>query len=122
MALGLVFLGLGLLFVLAPRLGAALFGVPAPEGPSLAYLPAIGLRDLAFGLYLLILARTAEARTLGLILGATILIPAGDLVIVATIHGGGSAHLLPHALSGGAMALGSAWLLRRAGRSKGGTT
>ena len=44
--LSLVFIGLGLLFLLAPLAGAALFGFAAPEGQGFGYLPAVGLRDL----------------------------------------------------------------------------
>ncbi len=68
LALGLS--GLGLLFIAAPRWGAAVFGLPPPEGEALAYIPVIGLRDLAFGGYLigLLLQRERGAATLVLAL------------------------------------------------------
>ena len=81
-ALSGVFVLLGLLFVLAPRAGAALFGIAAPEGPGLSYVSAIGLRDLAFGAYLAALARLATHRPVGTVLGLTVLIPAGDVALV----------------------------------------
>ncbi len=116
-ALSALFVGLGLLFVLAPRLGAALFGLPAPEGQSFGYLPAIGLRDLAFGLYLFALARLATARAVATVLAITVLIPAGDVAIVAVERGFSSpGHLLLHAASGATMAAGAAWLFRRSHR------
>ena len=112
LALSGVFVLLGLLFILAPRMGAALFGLPAPEGASLGYLPAIGLRDLAFGLYLFALARLATRRAVGTVLGITVLIPAGDVAILALERGWSSpGHLLLHAVSGAAMLAGAVWLL-----------
>ena len=110
--LAAVFGGLGFLFILAPRAGASLFGLPAPEGVGLGYLPAIGLRDLAFGLYLLILSFTATRKTLGLIFAATLIIPLGD-VIVVTVERGLDAipNLLLHGVSAAVMAGSSLWLL-----------
>ena len=116
LALSCVFVLLGLLFLTAPRLGAALFGLPAPEGSAFGYLPAIGLRDLAFGLYLAALAWTAP-RALALILGITVLIPVGDVLIVAFARGLDSpAHLLLHAASALTLAGAAAWLSRHAPR------
>lgn len=122
--LSLVFVGLGLLFLMAPRAGAAVFGLSAPEGDSLGYLPAIGLRDLAFGLYLLILSFTATQRILGLIFAATLVIPMGDLVIVAAARGSdGILNLLLHGASAAVMAAGSIWLLKSSTHDKtGGNT
>jgi hypothetical protein len=111
--LSLVFIGLGLLLLLAPLAGAALFGLPAPEGQGFGYLPAIGLRDLAFGLYLLILSLTATRRILGLIFAATLVIPIGDLIIVAAARGSDAIfNLLLHGASAAVMAAGSVWFLR----------
>lgn len=108
------FIVLGLLFLVWPHSGAAVFGLPAPEGASLGYLPAIGLRDLAFGLYLLILSFTSGRRVLGLILAATLVIPLGDMIIVAAQRGpDGWGYLLLHGLSAAIMGGASAWLLRR---------
>jgi len=111
--LGLAFVGLGLVFLVAPQAGASVFGLAAPEGEGFGYLPAIGLRDLAFGLYLLILSLTATRRSLGLILAATLVIPIGDLVIVAAARGSDAfINLLLHGVSAAVMAGGAVWLLR----------
>jgi hypothetical protein len=114
LALSGVFVSLGLLFLFAPRAGAGLFGIPAPPGQSLAYVIAIGLRDLAFGLYLFALTRLASRRAVGMILGITVLIPVGDVVLVAAERGFAPGHLLLHAASGLVLAAASAWLFTQA--------
>ncbi|MBQ0821948.1 DUF4267 domain-containing protein [Microvirga sp. HBU67558] len=121
-ALSGVFVLLGILFVFAPRAGSALFGIAAPDGPSLSYVSAIGLRDLAFGAYLAALSRLATRRIVGTVLGLTVLIPAGDVILVFVERGFESpGHLLLHAGSGLVMAAGSFWLLGRASHhNKGG--
>ncbi len=114
LALSGVFILLGLLFVFAPRSGAALFGIAAPEGPGLSYVSAIGLRDLAFGAYLGALSRLAPRRAVGTVLALTILIPIGDVILVYLERGFESPiHLLLHAGSGIVMAAGAIWLLGR---------
>jgi hypothetical protein len=119
LALSGLFVLLGLLFLGAPRLGAAVFGLPAPQGPALAYLPAIGLRDLAFGLYLFALARTAPPAALAAVLGITVLIPVGDVVIVALERGRDSpGHLALHGASALTMAAASAWVMLDAKRHR----
>ncbi len=115
LALSCVFVLLGLLFVFAPRAGAALFGIPAPEGPGLSYVAAIGLRDLALGLYLFALSRLSSPRAVGAILAITVLIPIGDVIVVWMERRFESpAHLLLHAGSALIMAASAAWLLTQA--------
>ena len=121
-ALSGVFVLLGLLFIFVPRAGAALFGIAAPEGPGLSYVSAIGLRDLAFGAYLAALSRLSTRRAVGRVLGLTVLIPAGDVILVFLERGFESPkHLLLHAGSGLVMAASSVWLLAQASHdNKGG--
>jgi hypothetical protein len=112
-ALALGLLLIGILFIRAPRLGAAIFGLPAPEGTALLYLPAIGLRDIAFGLFILALVRLASRRAVGVVLGLAVLIPVGDLVLVVIARGLSSpGHLLIHAASGALLAAASFLLLQ----------
>jgi hypothetical protein len=117
MGLAAVFVGLGAVFLVAPSLGAAIFGVPAPEGEALVYLPVIGLRDLAFGLYLAALAVLASRRTVGVVLAITVLIPLGDMILLALTRG-----LVPqlalHLLSGLAVGGVALWLLTRRDNDK----
>lgn len=109
--LGATFLALGVLFVGFPRPAAALFGIPASDAVGLAYVPVVGLRDLAFGLAILALGRFGGARALGLFLACSAVIPAGDLVLVARERGLDSPlHLGLHGLSGLVVA-GTAFML-----------
>jgi Domain of unknown function (DUF4267) len=116
-AVGLVLIGA--LFVISPQFGAAIFGVPAAPG-SEPYLIAIGLRDVAFGLYVLALAVWSTRRAVGLVLAITVLIPVGDIWIVAAERGWSSPmHLLLHAVSGTYMAAAAWWTLRDPGSDVG---
>ncbi|WP_207540209.1 DUF4267 domain-containing protein [Sabulicella rubraurantiaca] len=108
-----VLAALGVLFVVAPRAGAAVFGLPAPEGDALGYLRAIGIRDLAFGGYVLALAWLAGRRAAGIVLAITLLIPVSDLALILSIRGFDSPlHLLLHAASGIYVGLAAMILLR----------
>lgn len=119
-AIGLVLLGI--VFIVSPPVGAAIFGLPPPQAAAAGYLPAIGVRDLAFGLYVLALAVFAGPRPVGIVLAVTALIPLGDiLVLVAALGLSSPAHLLVHAASGIYMAGAAAFVLRAYGR-KGGST
>ena len=110
LALGLG--ALGLLFIATPRLGAAIFGLPAPEGEALAYIPVIGLRDLAFAGYILGLLLRPDRGAVAVVLAATLLIPIGDLAVLLAVRGAAAGwHLLPHAAS--AMAVALAWFCAR---------
>ena len=57
----------GFVFIFKPDWGATIFGVAAPPG-SVPYRIAIGLRDVAFGLYILGLALFSSRRAVGLVL------------------------------------------------------
>ena len=103
-------------FVIAPDLGASVFGLPAPEGSGAACRAVVGLRDLAFGGYVFaLLALFSTRRAVGLVLGVTALIPAGDVLVLLAVRGFSSpGHLRLHLASGGVMAAAAAWMLRRA--------
>jgi hypothetical protein len=105
---------LGIVFIAAPRWGAAIFGLPPPEGAALAYIPVIGLRDLAFAGYLLGLLWRGDRNAATLVLAVTLLIPLGDIAILLAVRGAGAGwHLLPHAVSVAAVA--GAWRILRIG-------
>jgi hypothetical protein len=106
--------GLGLLFILKPAWGAALFGLPAPEGPMAAWIAVVGMRDLAFGGYVLALLRFATLRAAGIVLAVTALIPVADVLILLRVHGPDAGwNLLPHLASFAITGLAAIWTLRR---------
>lgn len=108
-------MALGVVFIAAPDLGAAVFGLPAPEGDGAAWVAVVGLRDLAFGGYVLALALFSSRRAVGLVLGVTALIPLGDILVLLAVRGFSSpGHLLLHLMSAGVMAAAATLMLRRA--------
>jgi hypothetical protein len=110
LALALVFLALGVLFLAAPGAGALIYGIPEPAGSGRTALRAIGARDIALALYLAGLALFSTRRAVAIVLGASLVIPACDLTLVA-----GSAawwQVALHALSAGVLALVAVWVAR----------
>ena len=103
---------LGLVLIASPRLGAAIFGIPT-EDTGLRYVAALGVRDVAFGLYVAALALFASRRAVAIVLALTVLIPAGDIAILLAERGlSAPGHLLLHGLSGLYMAGAALWTLR----------
>ncbi|MBP0445356.1 DUF4267 domain-containing protein [Roseomonas sp. SSH11] len=116
---GLALAALGILIVAAPRMGAALFGLPAPEGEAIGYLHALGIRDIAFGGYVLALAALSGRRAAGIVLAVTVLIPVSDMVLLVAMRGLSSPlHLLLHGASGVYIGTGALILLRQAARRR----
>lgn len=114
-AIGLM--ALGSIFILAPEMGGAIFGIPAPEGEGASWLAVVGLRDLVFGGYVIALALYSDRRAVGVVLGVTALIPLGDVLILLVIQGFSSpGHLLLHLASAGIMSGASVWMLRGPGQ------
>jgi hypothetical protein len=110
--MAIVFLGIAVLFIAAPTIGAALFGIPAPEVEAQAYVRAIGLRDLALGLYILGLLLLVSRRAAGMVIGLTTVIPLGDMLLVLNPPGTSAwTHVLLHGASAAVCVLLSAALL-----------
>jgi hypothetical protein len=98
----LAFAGIGLGALAAPRSSSRGYGLPADDVTSLAYVRALGARDLVLGLVLLSLRR--ERRHFARSVGLCALVAAADLLIVANGRGlGAGKSLLIHTL-------GAAWL------------
>jgi hypothetical protein len=117
--LGVIFLLLGLLFVALPHGGALLFGIEAPDGEGLAYVRAIGFRDVALGFYIAALAVWSDRTALRIVLAVTVVIPVMDFALVWMHEGSGtSPNLILHGLSAAIFAGAAACLgrRRRAGR------
>jgi len=87
-AAGIVFIGAR--FIVAPRVAAAGYGVLAdPDQPSTgAYLNVKGVRDIASGIFLIILIIAGATHLLGWVILAATVIPLADAAIV--LRNGGS--------------------------------
>jgi len=107
---GLVFLAIGVRFMVAPDAAYDFFGLADP--PSTADLGAvIGLRDAWLALLLMGLAWWREWRALALLLGLGVLVCLSDTV-VAVRSDGWSLSVLPH-LGAGAFFAGLGLLCHR---------
>lgn len=89
-AAAIVFIGTR--FIVAPRVAAAGYGVLPDLGHSgvRAYLSVKGVRDIASGLFVVILMVAGTAPLLGSIIVAATIIPIADTSIVLR-HGGSKA-------------------------------
>lgn len=84
LALGALFCGLGMVCLLMPAEGGALFGIPAASAEAQGLVRAIALRDIALGLYLMLQTLFARPPAVAILLAATLVIPLGDMVLVLT--------------------------------------
>lgn len=80
---------IGVRFLLAPQAAAAGYGVPAeprraqiPAGSPYTWLYAKGVRDVASGIFILVLLANRAPHLLGAFMAAASIIPVGDGVIV----------------------------------------
>jgi hypothetical protein len=108
-----VFLCLAALFILSPAAGADIFGIPAPTGVAEGYLRAIGFRDAALALYLAGIACFSTRRAVSIVLGASVLIPACDVILVLTTGTAASWQIALHAVSGICLLILAAWISGR---------
>ncbi|TGD88379.1 DUF4267 domain-containing protein [Mycolicibacterium sp. CH28] len=88
LAAGIIFIGAR--FLVAPRIAAAGYGVPADFDRPFAgaYLSVKGVRDIATGLYVIILMIAGATHLVGWIMLAATIIPLADATIV--LRNGGS--------------------------------
>ena len=87
--IGIGIILIGARFLLAPQAAAAGYGVPAeppggrtPAGGPVLWLYAKGLRDIASGIFILVLLAERAPHLLGAFMAAASIIPLGDAVIV----------------------------------------
>jgi hypothetical protein len=107
---GLAGLFFGLNFLLNPH-AADSFGItPWPTGDAAGYFVVKAVRDIAYGLVLLVLLARGHRRTLGWVVLIDALIPLGDGTAVVT-HGGTWAHALSVHYSAAALVVLTAALL-----------
>ncbi|WP_244424830.1 DUF4267 domain-containing protein [Methylobacterium nodulans] len=107
-----MYLCLSGLFIVAPTTGASIFGIPAPGNLADAYLRAIGFRDAALALYLAGLACFSSRRAVGIVLGATVLIPVCDVALVLAVGTAAWWQIGLHALNGVCLIVMTTWVLR----------
>ena len=101
-AAGIIFIGCR--FLLAPSTAAAGYGVPAGAEPhSRAYLSAKGIRDIASGLFAVILMAYGSAHALGWFMLVATLIPIADAII--NLRQGGSRTIALRVHGGTAVAM-----------------
>jgi hypothetical protein len=79
-AVGII--AIGARFLLAPERAAAGYGVPAEQAGDHAYLAVKGIRDIASGIFTVILLANQAPHVLAWFLVAAALIPVGDMIIV----------------------------------------
>ena len=111
LAAGIMFIGAR--FIVAPRVAAVGYGVQPDLGqPSAgAYLSVKGVRDIASGLFLLILIAAGATHLLGWVILAATIIPLADATIVLGNGGPKSIAWGIHGLTGAVMLVTSVLLL-----------
>jgi len=80
--LNIAIIVIGVRFVVAPRVAAAGYGVPAKEDGDAAYLTVKAVRDTTFGILGLTLLAFAGPQAAALFMLVTVLTPLSDTVIV----------------------------------------
>jgi hypothetical protein len=110
-AAGIIFIGGR--FILAPRVAAAGYGVQPDLGqpPVGAYLRVKGVRDIAAGLFVVILMMAGATHLLGWVILAATIIPLADAAIVLSSGGPRSIAMGVHGLTAAVMLTTSALLL-----------
>ena len=109
--LGAAFLMLGIGFAAAPQAGAWVFGIGPADGTALAFVRALGFRDIALALYIFGLIAQSAKRALSIVLAASLVIPACDVALVLSVSGFGSvAQVFLHVAAAVGLAGISFWL------------
>ncbi len=95
----------GARFLVAPRVAATGYGVPVDlDGPSAgAYLSVKGIRDIASGLFVVILMVAGQTHLLGWLILAATIIPLVDTFIVLRNGGSRSIAFGVHAITAAVM-------------------
>jgi hypothetical protein len=111
LAAGIIFIGAR--FIVAPRVAAAGYGVPADLGqPSAgAYLSVKGVRDIATGVFVIVLMAAGATHLVGWVMLAATIIPLSDAAIVLRNGGSKSIAWGVHGLTAAVMLVTSALLL-----------
>lgn len=100
-AVGLIAIGAAALVL--PRVAASQYGIVLDDPRAQALLRAMGVRDVALGMLMALLAAAQARATLAWGMGALALVAVVDLWVVMNDRGGFDRACLPHA--GGLIAL-----------------
>ena len=102
-AVGII--GLGVMYLLQPRVMTPNFGLPLPEeGRNITWwLRLKGSRDIVSGLVVLALMLWGSAQLLGIILLIEALIPVGDMSLILAAKGSTKTALGVHGLTAALM-------------------
>jgi hypothetical protein len=108
---GIIFIGAR--FIIAPRVAAAGYGVQPDLGQRSvgAYLNVKGVRDIASGLFVLILMAAGPTHLLGWVILAATIIPVADAIIVLSSGGSKSIAFGVHGLTAAVMLMTAALLV-----------
>ncbi|OBJ22001.1 DUF4267 domain-containing protein [Mycobacterium sp. 1245801.1] len=111
LAAGIVFIGAR--FLVSPRVAAAGYGVlPDLDQPSAgAYLSVKGIRDIASGLFVIILLAAGATHLVGWVMLAATIIPLADASIVLRHGGSRSVAWGVHGVTAAVMLITSALLI-----------
>lgn len=104
---------IGARFIVAPRVGAAGYGVQPDLGQRSAgaYLRVKGVRDIGSGLFVIILLAAGATHLLGWVILAATIIPLADAAIVLSYDGPKSVAWGVHGLTAAVMLVTCALLL-----------
>ena len=83
----LAFVSLGIGSYVAPRTLAENYGLPVSDGTGVAYLRAVGTRDLVLGLLVARFLRSRERPALRATIAVSILVAVSDFCVVAAVRG-----------------------------------
>jgi hypothetical protein len=111
LAAGIIFIGAR--FIVAPRVAAAGYGVlpDMAQPPVGAYLSVKGVRDIATGLFVIILMVAGATHLVGWVMLAATIIPLADAAIVLRNGGSKSIACGVHGATAAVMLITSALLL-----------
>jgi hypothetical protein len=109
LAVGIIFIGAR--FLVAPHVAAAGYGVPADAGQQAAYLSVKGVRDIATGVFVVVLMAAGATHLVGWVMLAATIIPLADAAIVLRNGGSKSIAWGVHGLTAAVMLVTSALLL-----------
>ncbi|WP_199043537.1 DUF4267 domain-containing protein [Glycomyces salinus] len=109
--LGAAFMLLGIVAVVRPRAAARGYGIAA-EGPlAQSWAAAAGWRDAAAGAMILAVSAVGGSTALGSVVLAAVLIPVGDVLVLARARVRSPGSYGPHTAAAAAMTALGLWLL-----------